>query len=75
MPGFNDVAWFEIGVCHVQRFQPKDPRHLLLVLEARIGILGEPLIVIEDRVIHAVRPAGTDVRGRHAEVLQKWRVI
>src|SRR6185312_16611022 len=56
-------------------FQPKYPRLLLLVLKGRIGILREPLVVVKCRMIHTIRAAGADVRGRHSEVLQKGRVI
>src|SRR6185369_13408350 len=64
-----------ISIRHAQYFQTIDPRHLLLIEKVGIAELLEPIEVVENGMIHAVRTTRSDVRRRHAEMLQEHRVI
>ena len=53
-----------VSIGHAQGLQTEDSRHLLLVHEIRVSEFLEPREVIKHRMIHAVRPARTDIGWR-----------
>src|SRR5919205_4439649 len=57
-----------ISIGHPKYFQTIDPRHLLLIAKVGIAELREPIEVVENGMINAVRTTRSDVRRRHAEM-------
>ena len=64
-----------VSIGHAHGLHAKDARHLLLVNKSGIGKFREPVEVVKNRVIDAVIAAGSDVGGRHAQVLQEGGVV
>src|SRR6185369_8000885 len=69
------VVGQNVGVGHSQRLEAEHACHLLQVCEVGIGVLNVPGVVVEGGVVNAVGPAGADVGGGHARVLEEGREV
>ncbi len=64
-----------IGIGHVQDLQAEDAGLLLQVGKVGIGKFDVPIVVVEGRVIDAVRSFGAYVGRWHPKVLNEWGVV
>src|SRR5581483_1975492 len=74
-PIFFVVVGQDIGIGHAQDFQTIEACHLLRIAEVWIRKSLEPIEIVEDRVIDAVRSARPYIRGRQAQMLEKDSIV
>src|SRR5204863_366128 len=65
----------DVGVGEPQGHDTPEPRHRGVIPEPRVADAADPLVVVVDGVVHAVRAVERHVDDRDAQVVEEHRVI